>query len=405
MTEFSQVDCMDFMSRQCSGFQKRDTSFWLRQSTVPADRQVSASASFSRQLSCPSGTKLETIIAGRSRMPDIPCSDVSSKEHTPLASRQVSLEPEVTIDEGLIEAVVCGVVTECGFAVSAAEPTSMDLELIAVSDSFCKMTGYNREDVIGENCRFLNEGCPLSLEQRSNIRSAANSGTYFSDVIVNRKKDGEPFLNLVDIRGLVIARNSRTDEDLWISLAAQMDVTGKKPHDIPGSNMDLLNHVAGRIRKRLISKISELGIGGALLKFKVQRKVHSANSSDNQRVDDDGSWQLVLGTMWKPGGGDTHASSCCNRELPDLTEFHGRLPPLVGISHRVNTLNDVPAFRNISSPPPSVERTVLGNGAEANATDVFGTKVQTVSTWLVVGLASALGSLLVLRAWGQARRV
>jgi len=342
ITELTEAHCCDIMDRQCSGFQNRATEFWVRQNTVPALRQnMDCLDAMRRQISCPEPgpmpgkgfcTKLEQI--------------QDSPDQTPFGSRQVSKQDsEDVVDFGLLETAVCVVVSECNFSVSVSDPWSLDSDLIAVSEGFVRMTGYSREDVIGENCRFLSEGCHAAPEERQRLKHAVETGSTYVGLLVNRKHSGEPFLNLLDLRGLVIARNPHTCEEIWVPLAVQMDVSDMAPESIPDNHFTILNQVAGRIRKRLLKNLAELGLGGILGQFKMQTKNKKQQARDSQSgadasADDSGnggSWYLLMDTHWrfaeKPGPVWKLAPG---ESLPDLARLRQELPPLIGLSRRIS---------------------------------------------------------------------
>ena len=69
-----------------------------------------------------------------------------------------------------------------------------DMELIYVNQAFLDTTGYERDEVIGRNCRFL-QGEGTSARTVDEIRKSL-SGLQALDVeILNFKKDGTPFWN------------------------------------------------------------------------------------------------------------------------------------------------------------------------------------------------------------------
>lgn len=51
---------------------------------------------------------------------------------------------------------------ECKFCVTVANPQSEDSPLIAVSEEFETMTGFSRHEILGVNCRFLNQGVDMN---------------------------------------------------------------------------------------------------------------------------------------------------------------------------------------------------------------------------------------------------
>lgn len=263
-TEYSQAVCTDLMERQCSTFSTRQGDFWKRQSTTPASplgRQLSMqqSHSFGRQASCPPAGGLSRI--------DDDFTPPESGRATPSVGSQMQLHSDKEDEEecGVIEQALCGAaISDCGFAVTLADPTGLDFELIAVSTCFEELTGYFRDDIVGENCRFLNSDCPMHPAQRAGLHNTCETGNPFLSVLVNRKKSGELFLNFLDLRGLVLARNQRTGEEIWILVGILQDVTGVERSKLPKNHFIQLRKVAGRIHKYMLKQLAEQGICGAL---------------------------------------------------------------------------------------------------------------------------------------------
>lgn len=54
-----------------------------------------------------------------------------------------------------------------------SDPSIPDCPIVFASDGFCEMTGYDRYEILGRNCRFL-QVCPLHLLRGKNLQ--------FSDV-------------------------------------------------------------------------------------------------------------------------------------------------------------------------------------------------------------------------------
>lgn len=82
------------------------------------------------------------------------------------------------------------------FVVSDA--TKPDFPILYASAGFFKMTGYTSKEVIGRNCRFL-QGSDTDPEDVSKIREALQNGNNFCGRLLNYKKDGTPFWNLLTI--------------------------------------------------------------------------------------------------------------------------------------------------------------------------------------------------------------
>ncbi|XP_057548908.1 phototropin-1 [Amaranthus tricolor] len=82
------------------------------------------------------------------------------------------------------------------FVVSDA--TKPDHPILYASEGFFKMTGYNSREVIGRNCRFL-QGAETDSEELEKIRESLQKGNSYCGRLLNYKKDGTPFWNLLTI--------------------------------------------------------------------------------------------------------------------------------------------------------------------------------------------------------------
>nr|AML78583.1 putative LOV domain-containing protein [Passiflora caerulea] len=82
------------------------------------------------------------------------------------------------------------------FVVSDA--TKPDYPIMYASAGFFKMTGYTSKEVIGRNCRFL-QGAGTDPEDVAKIREDLEKGNSYCGRLLNYKKDGTPFWNLLTI--------------------------------------------------------------------------------------------------------------------------------------------------------------------------------------------------------------
>lgn len=84
-------------------------------------------------------------------------------------------------------------------SVVISDPHLPDNPMIYVSREFEHQTGYSAEEVIGQNCRFLQgrDTSPFAVEA---IRFALKAQTRFTIDILNYRKDGTPFVNRLRIR-------------------------------------------------------------------------------------------------------------------------------------------------------------------------------------------------------------
>ncbi len=107
---------------------------------------------------------------------------------------------------------------------SLADARAEDIPLCYVNDKFCSMTGYDREELIGRNCRLL-QGPDSEPISRQEIRSVLDNPKQVENqvFITNYRKSGERFENYLYIFRL-INRDGETD----FFLGSQFDVTKAK---------------------------------------------------------------------------------------------------------------------------------------------------------------------------------
>ena len=78
------------------------------------------------------------------------------------------------------------------------DPDRPDLPIVFANPTFCTMTGYSRDEVLGRNCRFLRgpDTDPATVEQ---MRVAIANRESFGGTVRNYRKDGTPFWNSLHI--------------------------------------------------------------------------------------------------------------------------------------------------------------------------------------------------------------
>jgi len=140
-----------------------------------------------------------------------------------------------------------------------ADPRGTDCPVIAVSDDFEAMSGYGRHEILQTNMRCMNAGCRMDAQVRAGLRAACQTGAPFTAVVENRKKSGEIFHNLLDLRGLTVARDA-SGQDIWFLVGVAADVSTMGDSDIPDDHMQDLRKVAIMIRRHLASELSAAAI-------------------------------------------------------------------------------------------------------------------------------------------------
>nr|AML78619.1 putative LOV domain-containing protein [Dryas octopetala] len=121
------------------------------------------------------------------------------------------------------------------------------------SAGFFKMTGYTSKEVIGRNCRFL-QGAGTDPEDVAQIREALQVNGSYCGRLLNYKKDGTPFWNL-------------------LTIAPIKDETGKVLKFI-GMLVEVSKHTEGSKDKMLRPN----GLPESLIRYDARQKEMASNS-------------------------------------------------------------------------------------------------------------------------------
>lgn len=111
--------------------------------------------------------------------------------------------------------------------IAEAEPFDHPGPRVAwVNQAFVDITGYSREEIIGQTPRIL-QGEGTSAETRARIREGLESWKVINEQVLNYKKNGEPFWSELLIRPVA-------DETGWYHywVAVQRDITDRKKKEI-----------------------------------------------------------------------------------------------------------------------------------------------------------------------------
>ena len=73
-----------------------------------------------------------------------------------------------------------------------------DPQMVAINPAFTKVTGYSEAESVGRNCRFL-QGPRTDPESAPRIRACLEAGQGCIEWIVNYRRDGSAFWNLLFI--------------------------------------------------------------------------------------------------------------------------------------------------------------------------------------------------------------
>ena len=79
------------------------------------------------------------------------------------------------------------------------DPRKPDNPIVYANNAFLRLTGYDQNEVIGRNCRFL-QGVGTDPETVAALRKAVSQHHEISAVILNYTKSGRPLWNHLQIK-------------------------------------------------------------------------------------------------------------------------------------------------------------------------------------------------------------
>lgn len=107
-------------------------------------------------------------------------------------------------------------------AMIITDPRLPDNPIVFANDSFLRLTGYARHEVLGRNCRFL-QGPESDADAIAQIRTAVARRQDTNVDILNYRKNGSTFWN-----ALYLSPVSNEAGELQFFFASQLDVTDRK---------------------------------------------------------------------------------------------------------------------------------------------------------------------------------
>ncbi len=111
---------------------------------------------------------------------------------------------------------------EAPIGITITDPSQPDNPMVYANDRFCELSGRDRTDILGRNCRFM-QGESTDSEPVSNIREAIDAGEAVSETLRNYRKDGTEFWNRVEIAPVADEEGNPVN---WVGF--QRDITARK---------------------------------------------------------------------------------------------------------------------------------------------------------------------------------
>ena len=106
------------------------------------------------------------------------------------------------------------------------DPTLEGLPIVYASPGFLDMTDYAEDEVLGRNCRFL-QGSSTDFLTARRIGDAVSNRKEYTVQILNYKKDGTPFWNLLHLAPVEIQDQSGEQRCFYIGIQTNVSVPKK----------------------------------------------------------------------------------------------------------------------------------------------------------------------------------
>jgi PAS domain S-box-containing protein len=178
------------------------------------------------------------------------------------------------VDEARITAALLGLGGDTDPFVAAMRATPMpmvvtnprlpDNPVVFANDAFCRLTGYDRAEITGRNCRFL-QGPQTDRAAVARVRAAVAAGAPIEIDLRNDRKDGTTFWNRLSLAPL---HNAAGELAYFFASMVDLSIEGEKLARLERHNAALLAEINDQLqakadseaRMRFATEAGRLGI-------------------------------------------------------------------------------------------------------------------------------------------------
>jgi PAS domain S-box-containing protein len=122
-------------------------------------------------------------------------------------------------DNGVIPHVLTQILDTCVNGVTLSDPDLEDSPIVYANKAFEDMCGYEQDEIIGINCRFL-QGSDRDQPELDRLRASIKKGEPVEVTLRNYRKNGELFHNRLVVKPLFDDRGN-----VVYFLGVQYDIT------------------------------------------------------------------------------------------------------------------------------------------------------------------------------------
>lgn len=206
--------------------------------------------------------------------------------------------PDLPLIKAALDASVSGIII--------TDNQLPDNPIIYCNESFERMTGYKRIEIIGHNCRFL-QADDRQQPERLKIRRAVQEGEHVSVEIRNYKKNGDLFWNELFISPVQAAdgrvthfigvqhdvtRRKQAEEDLYREKELREQKIKERTLQLNASK-EYLDSIIQTVRESLVVLGPDLKVIGVNRHFLNTFKVTASETEDKSLYDlGNGQWNI-----------------------------------------------------------------------------------------------------------------
>lgn len=114
----------------------------------------------------------------------------------------------------ILKAIDC---SNDGIVITAGNQSNRPI--VYVNEAFCRLTGYTREDILGQDCRFL-QGSHTDQDTLQELRDTLTTGRSPRVRLLNYRKDGSTFWNELSVSPVIDKEGNITHH-----IGVQKDIT------------------------------------------------------------------------------------------------------------------------------------------------------------------------------------
>ena len=149
-------------------------------------------------------------------------------------------------------------------AMVITDPSLPDNPIVFCNEAFQQLTGYAREEIVGQNCRFL-QGPGTDPKAIDRVRQAIADSTDIHIDLLNYRKDGSTFWNALYLNAV-----RGQDGQVQFYFASQLDVTARVTAQ---TELEIQKQIVDREVKRRTAELEAALEAKTLLLHEVDHRV------------------------------------------------------------------------------------------------------------------------------------